>query len=64
MSHPLFNFRLSKPGHRAIAKAAEELNCDRSALARMALSEFLGELQAEGLISQALPSSPRHWRHG
>jgi hypothetical protein len=53
MSAPLFNFRLARPGHKAIAKAATELDCDRSSLARLALAEYLGRLQTEGLISDA-----------
>jgi hypothetical protein len=56
MSQPLFNFRLARPAHKAIAKAATELHCDRSSLARMALHEFLRRLNEEGLVSEA-PSS-------
>ena len=52
MSEPLFNFRLARPAHKAIAKAATELHCDRSSLARLALAEYLGKLQREGLISE------------
>jgi hypothetical protein len=53
MSCPLFNFRLPRRDHKAIAKAAEELNCDRSTLARLALRDFLGELHSAGLVSTA-----------
>ena len=52
MSQPLFNFRLARPAHKAIANAANELHCDRSSLARLAISEYLGRLQREGLISE------------
>ena len=54
MSAPLFNFRLPRRDHRAIARAAEELNCDRSTLARLALRDFLGELHSAGLVSNTL----------
>ena len=53
MSQPLFNFRLPRQDHKAVAKAASELHCDRSSLARLALHEYLGRLQREGLISEA-----------
>jgi hypothetical protein len=53
MSAPLFNFRLPRQDHKAIAKAATELHCDRSSLARLAIRELLGRLQREGLISEA-----------
>jgi len=53
MSQPLFNFRLARPAHKAIAKAAAELHCDRSSLARLALHEYLRRLNGEGLISEA-----------
>lgn len=56
MSEPLFNFRLTRPAHKAIAKAASELHCDRSTLARMALVEFLDGLHQDGLISEGPPS--------
>jgi hypothetical protein len=63
MSAPLFNFRLARPGHKAIAKAATELHCDRSSLARLAISEYLGRLQREGLISEAPSASIFHCLH-
>lgn len=56
MANQLFNFRLQRQDHKAVAKAAEELRCDRSALARMALREFLGELEHAGLITKAPPT--------
>jgi hypothetical protein len=55
MSAPLFNVRLTRPAHKAIAKAASELRCDKSTLARMALVEFLDGLHQEGLISEGPP---------
>ena len=53
MKQQLFNFRLPRQDHKAIARAAEELGCDRSSLARAALRDFLRELQQDGLVSMA-----------
>lgn len=63
MSAPLFNFRLARPAHKAIAKAASELHCDRSTLVRAALIEFLDGLHQEGLISEGPPPvvAPTHF---
>jgi hypothetical protein len=54
MPEPLFNFRLPRRDHKAIAKAAAELNTDRSSLARSAIRGFLDELQTAGLVSKPL----------